>query len=217
MPEREALALFEGLPWRERLFVRARLASAPLAEVAGRAPPGTVADIGCGHGLLTALLAEGHPERTVIGIDPDERKVALARCGPGRLPNVRVEQGLIEDLSGSHAGALDAIVIADVLYLLPVNAWGGFLSAARALLRPGGTLLLKEAVADGSWKHHKALWQEAVMVKLVGKTLGSGGLQFRPPAFTEALLRERGFEVTQALDLSSGYSSPHFLFVARAG
>ena len=56
-PLAPALALFSHLPPAERFHVHARAASAPLEAVASRVPSGgAVADVGCGHGLLTALL-----------------------------------------------------------------------------------------------------------------------------------------------------------------
>lgn len=208
--------LYRELPLKERLFVRARMFSAPLEEVANRAPSGLLVDVGCGHGLLTALLALGRPDRTVIGVDPDERKISWAGRGPGALPNVELRLGGIEELSPQYDGKVDGITVADVLYLLPVPQWPDFLQACRTLLKPGGVLLLKEAEDDGGWKAKKCLAQEVVMVKLIGKTKGSGGLALRPRSYTERLLREAGFTVRETVDLSKGYTTPHVLFVAEA-
>lgn len=212
----DALSLFSGLPFKERFHVRARELSAPLHAVAERVPAGRVADIGCGHGLLAAHLALGRPDRSVLGVDPDERKIAWAREALGSLPNVELRIGRVQELSPGLDGALDAVVIADVIYLLPVSAWGDFLSACRRLLKPGGRLLLKEVEARWSWKYLKILAQENVMVRMLGRTQSSGALNLRPRAFTEALLRERGFASIQTIDLSRGYSTPHVLFDAVA-
>lgn len=213
--ERRALDIFSALPLKERLFVRARLFSAPLAALAQRCPPGRILDVGCGHGALIALLAADR-SRTVVGVDPDPRKVAWATAGPGRLPNVSLRQGTVEDLLPELEGHFDAVVVADVLYLLPTERWGDFVDRCRRLLKPGGLLLLKEAEANRSWKHFKCVAQEVVMVKLFRRTHSSGGLALRPRRFTAELLRSRGFSVIEVVDLSGGYTTPHVLFVARA-
>ena len=213
-----ALGLFSSLPRAERFHVRARAFSAPLEAVASHVPSGpvTVADIGCGHGLLSALLALGDSARTVHGVDPDPRKVEWARRGLGALPNVRLEVGTVESLASREAGTFDAAVVCDVLYLLPEERWAGFLRTVRALLRPGGRFLLKEAEGNRSWKHYKCLAQEVVMVRLLGRTKAGGGLVLKPRAELEALLRDAGFRVQRTVELDRGYTTPHILYVAEA-
>lgn len=216
-PLAPALALFSHLPLSERFHVHARAFSAPLEAVASRVPAGgRVADVGCGHGLLSALLALGDSRRIVHGVDPDPRKIEWARSGPGRLPNVRAEVGTVESLAEQHAGQFDAVVVSDVLYLLPVERWPGFLREARRLLRPGGRLLLKEAEGDLSWKHLKCLAQEVVMVKLLGRTKAGGALVLQPREAMRALLRQAGFTPRETVELGEGYSTPHILYVAEA-
>jgi 2-polyprenyl-3-methyl-5-hydroxy-6-metoxy-1,4-benzoquinol methylase len=210
-----ALQVFSPLPLKERLFVRARLFSAPLAELANRCPEGSILDVGCGHGALIALLARDHPSRKIVGIDPDERKIAWAKSGPGILRNVSLRRAAVEDLLPEMESQFDAVVVADVLYLLPVEQWGNFAAACRRLLKPSGLLLLKEAEANGSWKHFKCLAQEQVMVRLLGRTQSSGGLSLKPRQFTEGLLKQNGFAVKEVVDLSRGYTTPHVLFLAH--
>ena len=212
---RDALEAFASLPLPERLFVRGRMLSAPLAGVAARVSGNSVLDIGCGHGALISLLATRHPDRRVLGIDPDPRKIAWARASVGRLPNVELRAVTVDALSPELDGRFDAAVVADVLYLLPVDRWEDFLSTARRLLRPGGSLLLKEAEADASWRHFKCLAQEVVMVRVLRRTHSSGGLHLQPRAFTEALLEKTGFAEVRTTSLAKGYTTPHVLFEAR--
>jgi 2-polyprenyl-3-methyl-5-hydroxy-6-metoxy-1,4-benzoquinol methylase len=222
-PEREwhrepggALATFKALPLAERWFVRTRLRSAPLVLLADRVPEdGTIVDVGCGHGVLTALLATGSARRSVIGIDPDPRKIAWACRGPGLLPNVSFRTGTVEDLVPELGGSVDAIVIVDVLYLLPVADWTLLLRACHRLLKPGGRLLLKEAEANRSWKYLKCQLQESLMVRILRRTRSSGGLNFRSRAWLEKELRTAGFSVLESVDLSRGYTTPHVLLVAE--
>lgn len=215
--EAAALRCFAPLPLAERLHVRARLASAPLTAMVERTPAGRVADVGCGHGLLTALLAVQGPARTVVGIDPDARKIAAARAGPGRLPNVHFDHARIEELATAQPGTFDAVVVADVLYLLTADAARTFLTSARTLLRPGGILVLKEAEDDGGWRTRKALWQERVMVQLLRRTHGSGGLGFVPRPELVRRIGDAGFVLDEVVGLAKGYATPHVLFRAHRG
>ena len=210
-----ALDAFAPLPLFERLFVRGRLGSAPLYEVARRAPRGRIVDVGCGHGLMVALLATEHPERNVVGLDPDPRKIEWAKASVGRLPNVALEVGTVEQLAARAPSSFDAVVVCDVLYLLPRDAWRGFLAACRALLKPGGVLLLKEAEADRSWRYYKCLAQELVMVQLLRRTRSSGGLGFVPRAQMEQELEHAGLRLEDVVGLARGYTTPHVLFSAR--
>lgn len=213
---RNALRVFAPLPLKERLFVRGRLASAPLEELAVRAQGRNLLDVGCGHGVLVALLAVDQPERRVVGIDPDARKVEWARRSVGRLGNVELQACTIETLAAQHPGAFDCVLVADVLYLLERARWLPFLRAAHRLLVPGGRLVLKEAEDDGSWRVAKALWQERVMVHLLRRTRSSGAVGFAPRAFLAESLRSACFGIEETVSLARGYSTPHVLFAARA-
>jgi 2-polyprenyl-6-hydroxyphenyl methylase/3-demethylubiquinone-9 3-methyltransferase len=212
----QALALYAHLPASERFHVHARASSAPLLAVASRLPSGTVADIGCGHGLLSAVMALAVPERRVLGVDLDERKVHWAKQALSRLPNVTLDVGSVEDLARKEPHSLDAVVVCDVLYLLPDEKWPGFLQSVRSLLKPGGRFLLKEVEGDRSWKHAKALAQEWVMVSLLGRTKASGGMVLKPRVDGVRLLRDAGFEVREVVGLGEGYTTPHLLYDAEA-
>jgi 2-polyprenyl-3-methyl-5-hydroxy-6-metoxy-1,4-benzoquinol methylase len=213
----KALALFDTLPLKERLFVRARLASAPLQELAARAQGARLLDVGCGHGVLVALLARGHPERQVVGIDPDARKIGWALRSVGREANVELLDCTIEALAARRPAAFDTVLVADVLYLLAAPVWPEFLRAAHRLLRPGGRLVLKEAEDDGSWRVTKALLQEKLMVHLLRRTHSSGAVGFAPRAVLTAALSAAGFAIEEIVSLARGYSTPHVLFTARVG
>ena len=210
-----SLKVFEGLPLKERLFVRGRLATAPLEALAARAEGARLLDVGCGHGVLVALLAVGSPGRHVVGIDPDERKIDWARASVGRLANVELRACTIETLAAERAGEFDTVLVADVLYLLAAAAWRPFLAAAHELLRRGGRLVLKEAEDDGSWRVRKALFQEQLMVRMLRRTHSSGAVGFAPRATLEAAVRAAGFAIEEVVPLARGYSTPHLMVVAR--
>ncbi len=204
---------FDALPLKERWFVRARQASAPIVEVAEAAVGESIVEIGCGHGLVLAHVAQRLPQARVLGVDVDDAKIRWAQAGAGRLPNVELRVEALEALAARQPGAFDCALVCDVLYLLPVETWRNFLAHTRTLLRRGGRLVLKEAEDDGSWKVTKALLQERFMVSVLGKTQGSGGLQFAPRDVLTQALSSSGFRVASARSFS-GYSTPHVLLVA---
>jgi cyclopropane fatty-acyl-phospholipid synthase-like methyltransferase len=211
------LKLFSALPPAERFHVRARALSAPLEAVAWRVPRGAiVAEVGCGHGLLSAMIATEDRSRTVYAVDPDPRKVKWAAEAAGGLPNVHFEVATVENLVAQRPGGFDAAVVSDVLYLLPRERWPEFLLSLRALLHLGGRFLLKEAEGNHSWKHYKCLAQEWVMVKLLGRTKAGGGLVLEPRDTVVALLQEAGFKLREVVELDKGYTTPHILYVAEA-
>jgi 2-polyprenyl-6-hydroxyphenyl methylase/3-demethylubiquinone-9 3-methyltransferase len=209
-----ALKVFQSLPFKERLFVRGRLALAPLEEVAARARGTTILDVGCGHGVLVALLAHGHPERRIVGIDPHVQKIDWARGAFSANPNIEMRACLIEELAAERPGEFDSVIVADVLCLVAQDLWPSFLAAAHALLRPGGQLLLKDAEDDGSWRVTKALWQERLMVKLLRRTQSTGGIGFVSRSVWQRTLVAAGFVVDDTTAFG-GYTAPHVLFTAR--
>lgn len=211
-----SLSAFAPLPLKERWFCRARLALAPLEQVAARASGTTLLDVGCGHGVLAALLLYDHPERRVLGIDPDERKIAWARMSVGRDSRAEFRACTIEALAAERPASFDCVLIADVLCLIAREAWAPMLAAAHRLLKPGGRLVLKDAEDDGSWRAAKALWQERLMVHVLRRTVSTGGIGFATRAELAGYVTRASFVIDEIASYARGYTTPHVLLVAHA-
>lgn len=104
---------------------------------------GRVADIGCGHGASTVMIAEAFPEAEVVGFDSHTPSIAhaddLARAK--RLANLRFE---VADAT-SYGGRYDLIAFFDSLHDM-----GDPLGAAlhvRSRLAPGGSWMVVEPFA----------------------------------------------------------------------
>ena len=103
--------------------------------------PRLVADLGCGSGELTALLAERWPGALVLGVDSSPEMLDRARKHeiPGRLELVLAD---ISDLDGWSAGrSFDVLVANASLQWVP-----GHLELRGDLarsLRPGGVLAVQ--------------------------------------------------------------------------
>ena len=211
-----SLKVFDPLPAKERWFCRTRLKLAPLEQVAARASGTDLLDVGCGHGVLAALLLDGHPERRVVGIDPDARKIAWANESIGKDARAEFRACTIEALAAERPAAFDCVIVADVLCLIARDTWPPFLAAARRLLRPHGRLLLKDAENDGSWRAVKALWQERLMVHVLRRTVSTGGIGFATRTELAGFLEQAGFAVDDVTSYARGYTAPHVLLTAHA-
>ncbi len=128
-------------------------------EVLRRIPlpaAGRVLDLGCGRGLMLAMLAaarHGGPDgvRTVDrlilhGIECRPRMVRLARRALGA--DAIVEEG---DLTSCPLPAANLVFLFDVLHLLPPRCQEELVDRLRAGIPPGGQLLVREGDAGGRW------------------------------------------------------------------
>jgi SAM-dependent methyltransferase len=103
-----------------------------------------VADLGCGHGASTLILAEAYPASTFVGFDAHDGSIAVAR-------KRAAEAGVADRLSfeeanaKSFAGSFDLVCFFDCLHDM-----GDPLGACRNVrdqLAPGGSVLLVEPFA----------------------------------------------------------------------
>jgi SAM-dependent methyltransferase len=112
------------------------------ADAAGLAGKGPVLDVGCGPGVLTAVLVERYGADAVSAVDPSAPFVDRART---RLPGVDVRQGAAEDLP--FADESFAAALAQLVVHFMADAVRGLREMAR-VTRSGGL------VAACVWDHH---------------------------------------------------------------
>ncbi len=143
-------------------LVRARLRLDPvrlrLLEAGLLPPHGLLVEVGCGRGVLLALVAaarelhrEGHwsdelppppGELRLAGVERRERRASAARIALG-------EEALIEvaDPVSWSPPACDGLVLLDLLQTLPAPEQERLLAQAARALRPNGVLVIREADA----------------------------------------------------------------------
>lgn len=178
-----ALRRFGSAPLPARLLVHGRAFLSDLAVVERYVPrKGFVVDLGCGHGLFACLLRETSPTRRVLGIDLDERKIAVARSAIQDTQWLRFEVG---DIVRDAPPRCDAVTIVDVLYLLPPDEQELVLRNAAAALAEGAPLVVKGQERRRDPRYAMTYAQELVTVSL-GLTRG-GGRRFHFPSREEAL------------------------------
>lgn len=105
----------------------------------------TVADVGCGHGVSTVLMAKAFPNSKFIGFDFHDASIAHARKHTEGLSNLRFEMARAQDFDGAD---YDLVTMFDALHDMgdPVGA----VAHARKVLKPDGTLMLIEPMAGDS-------------------------------------------------------------------
>ena len=105
---------------------------------------GRIADVGCGHGASTLVMAEAFPNATFVGFDFHDASVdcARARAHESGLSNVSFEVAAAKSYPGHD---YDLVAFFDCLHDMgdPVGAVAHTLQA----LRPGGTLMIVEPFA----------------------------------------------------------------------
>jgi SAM-dependent methyltransferase len=98
-----------------------------------------VLDVGCGTGCLAMLLAESG--RTVVGVDPAEASLEVARAKDAAA-RVTWVQG--DATTVPAFGADLAVMTGNVAQVFLTDAdWGQALTGIRAALRPGGYLVFE--------------------------------------------------------------------------
>ncbi|MGV3519318.1 YdhR family protein [Luteitalea sp.] len=163
----EAFRTGKGLGWHQhhdRLFsgteaffrsgYRAHLTRTWIPALEGVATKlsrgGRVADVGCGHGASTILMAQAYPGARFVGIDYHEASVQTARARAreaGVADRVLFETATAEGWSGGSE-RFDLVCFMDALHDMgdPLQA----ARRAREQLADGGTLMLVEPFAHDS-------------------------------------------------------------------
>jgi SAM-dependent methyltransferase len=100
-----------------------------------------VADVGCGHGVSTLLMADAFPQSEFIGIDYHDLSIQHARKQANGRRNVRFEVARAQDFAGHY----DLVTMFDSLHDMgdPIGA----VAHIRNVLADDGTLMLVEPLA----------------------------------------------------------------------
>ena len=182
--------------------VFAHLLASPLVPAGRR-----ILDLGCGQGLLAALLeAAGRPPARYRGIDLRQRDIARARAA--------VPQGewVAGDIRSAEFPPSDLVVILDVLHYLSADEQRSVLERVCQALGAGGTLLLRVADANGSLRFRYTLFVDHLVTAL--REWSWPALHARPLDDWRALLESLGFAVTTQ-PMSHGTLFANVLCVAR--
>lgn len=135
-----------------RAYVRAKVRIDPVyaavfERISDSADP--LLDVGCGVGVLAAYLRARGFAAPIRGIDHDERKVVVAG-------------GIVRDATFEVADARSAIATGGTVVLLDLLHYfrGVDQAAILAAAANAKTIIIRDAVRDGSWRYRLTYAQE---------------------------------------------------------
>jgi uncharacterized protein (DUF2062 family)/2-polyprenyl-3-methyl-5-hydroxy-6-metoxy-1,4-benzoquinol methylase len=132
-------------------FARGKLRGDPVYRevlLGGWLPSGgTLLDIGCGQGLMLALLAEAKRFDRLVGVELRPHRARLARAALGSDAEI-VES----DARTRSTGTARVVLLFDVLHMMPRPDQDALLAAAVRALEPGGMIVVREADASAGWR-----------------------------------------------------------------
>ncbi len=109
---------------------------------------GRILDVGCGFGLFAAYFGQTHPLRRIVGVDPDARRIGIARRVAASL-DLKDHTFVAGDVrSAAVEGPFAAAYVLDVMHHLPRDDQRRVLERLRGLLAPGGILLVKDITTE---------------------------------------------------------------------
>lgn len=179
-------ALFES-PFLQH-YTRGKLARDPVYDAVITRLRGTtlpLLDLGCGAGIFAFYLRECGLEMPLTGIDHDAKKIAAANVVASRYPNVTFRSGDAREPLEHHG----SVVMLDLLHYFDDATQTRILENAAACVAPGGVLIVRDAMRDGSWRY-RATYAQELFARSV-RWLKAERLNF--PAWS-TLAALRGFE-----------------------
>ena len=155
------------------------------------APPGPVADLGCGPGAHALALAQrGY---AVVGVDGSPRMVEVART---RAARDQVDATFeLHDISSPlrYADASLGGVLA-ILVLQHLPDPGAFMAEIRRCLRPGGYLLITAPARDGRPRTYQNLYWR---LRAACYHLVPGVVRFYDTSSLPRLVEDRGLTIVE--------------------
>jgi 2-polyprenyl-3-methyl-5-hydroxy-6-metoxy-1,4-benzoquinol methylase len=175
-------------------------------------PPARVADIACGAGWSSIVIAQAYPKVRVDGFDVDEDAIALARrnaeeCGVAG----RVDFEVRDATHSIEAGPYDLVTIFEAVHDLarPVD----MLRVARRLLAPGGAVIIGEERVSESMTvpgteldrfFYTCSLFHCLPIGMVEQPSAGTGAVMRP-ATLRAYALEAGFQDARVLPIEHGF------------
>jgi ubiquinone/menaquinone biosynthesis C-methylase UbiE len=191
-------------------LTRERLWRSLLAMYAAPRPDEVIVDVGCGTGSTALVLSRIEPGARIIGVDPDEQVLAVARRkadAAGAAVEWRTGMGdaLVEAVGD---GVADTVVSSLVLHQCPLAMKRAVLASMYDVLRPGGKLV----VGDYGLQRTRSMRLAFRTVQLAD---GRQDTQPNADGILPRLMDEAGFRDVREAEVVPTVSGSISVYVAR--
>lgn len=184
---------------------------------------GRLLDLGCGRGILLALLltARERSERGLLpegwpsppaaldlhGIESNPKASAAGRIALGDAATIETA-----DLRDAELPPARVALLLDVLHYLPAAGQEELVGRIAAALEPGGLLLIRDADAAGGWRFTATRVQERLCA--LGRRHWGQRFHYRSAGEWQRLLESAGFAV-EVRPMGMGTPYANVLLAAR--
>lgn len=124
-----------------------------------------VTDIGCGFGPLAYMLMLLSDRRTLLGIDYDADKIAVANHNFARTERI---QFVCADVLSYDLPPSDVFILNDMLHYMAYEAQEQLLQTCIARLLPGGFLIIRDGDVEDTKRHWLTRFTELLSTRLLG-------------------------------------------------
>ena len=124
---------------------------------------GEILDLGCGYGFISYMLMFTSDDRNITGVDYDAEKIGVAENCFSK--NERISF-VTADVSDYEITPKDGFVLSDVLHYLTLEKQESLLKSCFSNLKPGGTILIREANSELAERHRKSLVTEFLSTRI---------------------------------------------------
>ena len=169
---------------------------------------GRILDVGCGFGLFAGYFGLVATGRTIVGVDPDARRVGIARHVAESLGLTRHTFHVGDIRTVAIDGLFDAVYLLDVMHHIPAAQHTQVLRGLYERLPNGGRLVMKDVTTQ---PRSGLLFTEVLDRVCIGF---EDELAYRHHREWEALLKDIGFRV-RTIRVPDVLPYPHVVFLAE--
>lgn len=169
MTEHRSIANRIAARFRSRFlqgYIRSKVQMDPLYEFVFTSLKDTsqpLLDIGCGVGIMSFYLRERGLNLPTLGVDTDGDKIARAQEAAHADQQVEFRVSDAREAVDGHR----SVLLLDVLHYLTDDEQRSLLRRVARQVPPGGVVIVRDAIRDGSWRYRITAIQETFS-RLIG-------------------------------------------------